>query len=286
MRISYFLIFIGVLLSACKGTELVKKEKKDDTTNIKYHTVLDNDLNHALTAIENSDELIKTQKAYFISEINKNNVYLAIENEIDSVFIVDSKKSEVKAFLLISRDGSDIAGMDNQGVLFGKDNISYENKLLAYEFIKCSKGVSIANKYNAADTQAQELIALIDTLKTQMINESGGFETTKRGHKKLKGKANKTVVNKIMLEEGHGNIIEAKINSTRATMLSMLHLIGNSEKGGISLKLNSERALDRKLSWAEYKFRNIPLVAILPSITKIQTDTKNSMKYLLEELKR
>lgn len=91
-------------------------------------------------------------------------------------------------------------------------------------------------------------------------------------------------------DDGKGFELEKKIQDTRK---ALLELIDNDPEviKGISLDIEDWKALshDKKSSWADYKFRQMPVAAVFPMLTKIQSDAKSSaavaLNYLFKKVK-
>jgi gliding motility-associated protein GldM len=86
---------------------------------------------------------------------------------------------------------------------------------------------------------------------------------------------NKDITTKMFVNDGLGNEIEAKIKETRA---KFLELVGNDAKVAEGLPLDVEPlpANTKMNSWAEYKFKQMPVAALFPVLGKMQSDAKSS----------
>ncbi|TAK40357.1 MAG: gliding motility protein GldM [Saprospiraceae bacterium] len=86
--------------------------------------------------------------------------------------------------------------------------------------------------------------------------------------------------------KGVGFELEKKINETRA---KLLELVGNDTALAQSIPLKAEdewktATKDKKNSWADWKFRQMPVAAVFPLLTKIQADAKASATTVLNHL--
>ena len=52
----------------------------------------------------------------------------------------------------------------------------------------------------------------------------------------------------------------------------------------LSVEENWQEAAPDKTSWADYRFRQMPLISVLPLLTKMQTDSKNAEAFAVGEL--
>ncbi len=117
------------------------------------------------------------------------------------------------------------------------------------------------------------------------------------------GKKNKDVTTRLLVSEGGGDKIEARIAEVRQNIIDIYTKVINENKetfgfikGGkvdqaavdaniasfannISLDIDQnwkEQSDGKKTSWADFRFRQMPLISVLPLLTKFQTDAKNA----------
>lgn len=84
--------------------------------------------------------------------------------------------------------------------------------------------------------------------------------------------------------KGVGFELEKKINETRSRLLA---LVDNDEGLAKSIPLKIEedwKSSKDKNSWADWKFRQMPVAAVFPLLTKIQADVKASSTTILNHL--
>ena len=119
----------------------------------------------------------------------------------------------------------------------------------------------------------------------------------------IKGKKNKDVTTNMLVTEGRGDELEQKIAEVRTKIVDIYTKVINDNKetfgfvkGGkvdqaaadaniasfaenISLDIDqnwAEQSDGDKKSWADFRFRQMPLISVLPLLTKFQTDAKNA----------
>ncbi|MDB4443400.1 hypothetical protein N9157_02710 [Saprospiraceae bacterium] len=144
----------------------------------------------------------------------------------------------------------------------------------------------------------------VESLKVRLIDESGdksgsiddGDYIIKEGKRyKLKGLKNKDVPTKMMVNEGVGEELEAKIIESRNNIISAYKDV--LEEHGKTFGLKDEDIKTRvdnfennltlgvsddwkeskdKKSWSDYKFRQMPVAAVLPTLTQMITDARNA----------
>jgi len=119
----------------------------------------------------------------------------------------------------------------------------------------------------------------------------------------IKGKKNKDVTTNMLVKEGKGDELATKIAEVRQNIVDIYSKVINENKetfgfikGGridqaaadaniasfannISLDIDQnweEQSDGDKNSWADFRFRQMPLISVLPLLTKFQTDAKNA----------
>jgi gliding motility-associated protein GldM len=152
----------------------------------------------------------------------------------------------------------------------------------------------------------------VDELRDILIDEAGdkngendeGDYIMDHGHEVPKGKKNKDVTTRLLVDEGMGEELKAKILETRERMVTVYtellntygDTIGLSEsdiQGRIQNIANNlpfgiddetwKESKDKK-SWADYKFRQMPLAAVLPLMSQMQSDAKSSEAALINSM--
>ena len=147
----------------------------------------------------------------------------------------------------------------------------------------------------------------VEDLKVQLIDGSGDKSGVhdngdyvmkeKDGQEyryKLKGIKNKDVTTKMMVMDGAGDELEAKIVETRANIVKAYTDVLNDHgktfglkpddiksrienfDANLNLNVTNEWEDSDKKSWAEYNFKQMPVAAVLPSLTKMITDARNA----------
>lgn len=145
----------------------------------------------------------------------------------------------------------------------------------------------------------------IDQVRNELIDGSGNingsvdagdFKEEHEGELKyIRGKKNKDITTRLLVEEGRGEEIKAKIVETRAQLIAAYTKLvtehgkafGISESEAQS-SINSvanempfnvddtEWEGTDKVSWSDFKFRQMPVAAVLPLLSQMQADLKSS----------
>ncbi len=162
-------------------------------------------------------------------------------------------------------------------------------------------------------SKVKEFNAYIKDLRDELIdksgnrngqNDEGDYKPDHAGELKyIKGKKNKDVTTRLLLEEGKGAELKEKILSTREELINIYTKLINENAD--SLQLNPEQAKGKiesvanqmpfniddeswkgtdKKSWEDYKFRQMPVAAVLPLMSQMQADLKSSEANMVNDL--
>lgn len=134
---------------------------------------------------------------------------------------------------------------------------------------------------------------------------------------KPKGKKNKDVTTRLLVEgdsqkgtDPQGPVIESKVGELRDKLIEIYsNTIRNEDVmtegkltpeevkeridgiiSSLPLQIETEEEIKKKSkdgktkSWSEYKFKQMPLAAVLPALTKLQTDARNSEATIVNKL--
>lgn len=137
-------------------------------------------------------------------------------------------------------------------------------------------------KYRNNAKQAQEIAAsfasYIEGIRKDLFEKAKGpskFDPTIP-----KDIRNKDITTKMFVVDGLGKQIEDRIKETRQQLLAL----ADNDKGvEAALPLNVEPLpanTDMK-NWSEFKFKQMPVAAVFPTLGKIQADAKNSATAIL-----
>lgn len=155
--------------------------------------------------------------------------------------------------------------------------------------------------------------AYIDDLRDKLVDAGGdkngkvdeGDFTISYGKEVPKGKKNKDITTRILVEEGAGEELKAKILQVKQQMVDSYTKLLNEhgEKFGLkpaevqnrianianNLPLNIDDETWqlpklKKKSWADFKFRQMPLAAVMPLLSQMQADAKSSEAALVNSM--
>ncbi|MEM6318166.1 MAG: GldM family protein, partial [Bacteroidota bacterium] len=153
----------------------------------------------------------------------------------------------------------------------------------------------------------------VDNLKNELIDQAGNkngevddgdyLYPENEAKKIIKGKKNKDVTTKMLVIDGKGGELETKIAEVRKNIVDIYTKVVEENADAFDIKTggrvdqekvkaniasfaeNISLDIDQdweaksdgdKKSWADFRFRQMPLISVLPLLTKFQTDAKNA----------
>ncbi len=154
------------------------------------------------------------------------------------------------------------------------------------------------------------LITYIEEIRDQLIDEGGNINGQKddgdfiesHGEMVPKGKKNKDITTRILVDGGKGNELEQKIITSKQHLLELYtNLLREHGKAfdlkeeeielkikglekNITLNIDDEWTHSDKKSWADFKFRQMPLAAVLPLLSQIQSNARSAEATMVNDL--
>ncbi len=157
---------------------------------------------------------------------------------------------------------------------------------------------------------SKELVMYINNLRDELIDEAGdrnglnddGDYTMSYGMSVPKGKKDKDVTTRLLVEEGKGTELEQKIRATQQKLIQQYETLLTTHgkdfdlneeeitnkiaalKRNIALRVTDDWKSSDKKSWAEFKFKQMPVAAVLPLLSQIQTNARTTEADLVSDL--
>lgn len=154
------------------------------------------------------------------------------------------------------------------------------------------------------------LIVYIDEIRDELIDKGGnsngqrddGDFIESHGEMVPKGKKNKDVTTRILVDGGKGDALEQKITSAKQHLIALYTTLLRENgkafdlkeeevelkiKGlekNITLDVDDEWTHSDKKSWADFKFRQMPLAAVLPLLSQIQSNARSAEATMVNDL--
>lgn len=148
--------------------------------------------------------------------------------------------------------------------------------------------------------KSREFIEYVEKLRTDMVEQTGGLYPDDDEHHagQPRGYKNKDITTRYLVNQGNGAKLEQKVNATREELIQLVRSLKNIK--GIVIKEDELQALENSIAlqvtekdwkkerginnWSEYTFKQLPLAAAYPLLTKFQNDMKSSEAAILNYL--
>ena len=170
-------------------------------------------------------------------------------------------------------------GMKTSGNIVDNSNNALLNGISATATAyPTDKNKELEAKSKEAQRIGQEFVQYIDGIRSRLFDIAKG--PSKADPTIPQDIRNKDVTTNMFINEGVGNEIEAKIKETREKYLA---LTGNDPNVAKNLPLNVEPLPEntKMTTWAEFKFKQMPVAACFPLLGKMQTDAKSSTSAIM-----
>lgn len=170
------------------------------------------------------------------------------------------------------RESSQIVGNTNEGLMK-----SIKDQAEAYPQFKEYEAQALLIQQHT-----QRFYNFVEAMKDNLIEVSGGYNEENQ----LVGKKDKDVTTRIFVKEGQGNVLRDSVLAIRAQLLGLI----KSEEDRIKLESNIPLNIkpipqnSDKKDWADFTFRQMPVAAILPMLSKFQSDARMAETSLLNYL--
>lgn len=166
---------------------------------------------------------------------------------------------------------------------------------------------------DAVRAKVQEFNAYVDALRDRLIDVAGNGDgtvddedyTESYGKRVPKGKKNKDITTRILVDEGTGEELKNKVIETRQDLIDIFTRL--MQENGDSFNLKPEQIQTRiqsianempfniddetwqapgsdKTSWSDFKFRQMPLAAVLPLLSQMQSNLKSSEAAMINNM--
>lgn len=157
---------------------------------------------------------------------------------------------------------------------------------------------------------SKELVVYINGLRDELIDAAGdrngvnddGDYIMSYGMSVPKGKKDKDVTTRLLVEQGKGNELEQKIRTTQQKLIKQYEALLTTHgknfdlneeeivnkiaalKRNIALRVTEDWKSSDKKSWAAFKFKQMPVAAVLPLLSQIQTNARTTEADLVSDL--
>jgi len=200
----------------------------------------------------------------------------------------------INAFFLIDRG---ITGSNNVFDTSNASTFDVLSKNAEQDLSKYQKLVDAAKEVSAI---SKEFHTYVDDLREGMVKETDGYyPADDKDHPGFpKGYKNKDVTTRVLVEEGKGEELKARILADRAKITAIVNKLKGAEGTGIdeasladlekriqlSVSDEWENAKPKRPNWSAFTFNHMPLASVFPIMRKFQNDMKSSEAAVLNFL--
>ena len=177
----------------------------------------------------------------------------------------------------------------NKGMKNSNGIVENSNGLIKQAIEKQVKAYPTApnQKYEALSAKAQSISkafeAYINSVTSELVTAAGGVDSKHDDGRPIRYK-DKDVTTNMFLNGGKGAEIEAKIAETRKAFLDLLSDDPTGKAAmekQIALMVDPIPSDSKAANWSELKFKQMPVAAVMPTLTKLVADTKTSETALM-----
>jgi len=121
----------------------------------------------------------------------------------------------------------------------------------------------------------------VEAMKTNLVERSGGMDEENMPV----GMKDKDITTLLFVEEGEGNLLRDSVLALRTQLLNLVPDTARAiVEENMPLGIPEIPEDSDKKDWADYTFRQMPVAAVLPLLTKFQSDAKVAETSLLNYL--
>lgn len=137
----------------------------------------------------------------------------------------------------------------------------------------------LKEKADSATSFTRIFIDSVENIRQQLLTLSGGLD--EKGMPK--GLKNKDVTTRYLVDQGRGDQLETEIQNLRNELLSLIdsNALRNQLSQSLNLKIEALPEDAETENWATFQFRQMPVAAVLPLLSKLQNDARLSETTLL-----
>jgi gliding motility-associated protein GldM len=146
------------------------------------------------------------------------------------------------------------------------------------EAYKNPENAKYSNNAKEAQRISADFVSYIETIRTNLFEKAKG--PSKKDPTIPKDIKNKDLTTKMFITDGLAAEIEAKINETRK---ALLELADNDQttSDAMPLKIEDVPPTAKAKTWVDYKFKQMPVAAVFPTLAKLQSDAKSASSAVL-----
>ncbi len=176
------------------------------------------------------------------------------------------------------------AGLSNTLVNFTRKNTELYRDFDAAYINNPKKVESLRSSAYEVKKESEELFVYINELKQELVYRADGEDADINN---IESKDNLDIAGELMLTGGKGKILKERIDNFRENLLKIVcddnPVLCKSIKANLNTSNPPVKDGEFK-SWEEDNFENIPLIAVVTLLTKMQTDVRNAESDIISYL--
>lgn len=150
-----------------------------------------------------------------------------------------------------------------------KDELSKKSDSLKIEIEKLSKVILDFNQF-------------VDTINNDLVAKAGGKDANREDGRPVLYKERKPT-NQVFIIENKGIELKNKVHKTREQILSFIDEMYRVKLSkSIPLSTDEEFVRDTGKAWELVKFKDMPVAAVMPTLSKLKADAVSSERVVLE----
>jgi len=172
------------------------------------------------------------------------------------------------AFKLVNK------GLEKSNEVLDRQNSRIPDQVKQLALKDPEKYGDYAEKVDEIVATGEEFVSYVEGIWKELIDEAGGY---KEGTKTIKNKKDKDGTTRLLVDKGKGEELKGKIQEARDKFLSLVDSADRSAfESKVALEIDDEswREAKKKESWADFNFRQMPIGAVQPILTKFINDAK------------
>ncbi len=164
----------------------------------------------------------------------------------------------------------------DKGIKESTEIVSLSNNILYQSIAEQANAYPQYEKHNVTAEQVKirinQFCNYIENLKLSVIEKTGGLDE----YNLPKGKKDKDFASRFFVEGGKGNQLKDSVLNTQIGVLNLITSEEDKEflKSKIPLNIAEIPEGSEKKDWADFVFGQMPVAAVLPLLSKYQSDAK------------
>jgi GldM N-terminal domain len=152
------------------------------------------------------------------------------------------------------------------------------NEIIKEELSKYSD--SLKNEIHKLSDIVVNFNKFIDAINDDLIAKAGGMDTNYSGQRPVLYK-DRNIPKQLFIIEGKGSLLKNKIDTTRQQILNFIDAKYIAELSKL-IPLTTDDSYSNNMTWWDRKFKDMPVAAVMPSLTILKHDANTSERIILD----